>query len=64
MELNKPGAALEIRRWARHHVTADDQDAFVEAVETLLLDLHDGSIARARIRPSEHAAWLENWERW
>ena len=59
--LGKPEAAHEIRRWARRHVTADDQDAFVEWVETLLLDLHEGSIARMRIRPSEFQAWWPVW---
>jgi hypothetical protein len=34
-----------------------DRAKFIEVVETELLSLHEGNIARYRIRPSEFVAW-------
>ena len=34
---------------------------FVEVVETELMSLHDGNIARYRLRPSEYQAWRKTW---
>ncbi len=38
-----------------------DRAKYIEVVETELLGLHVGNIARYRIRPSEFAAWKANW---
>jgi hypothetical protein len=38
-----------------------DRRRFVEVVETELLSLHAGNIARYRIRPSEFERWQEVW---
>jgi len=35
---------------------------FVEVVETELMSLHEGNIARYRLRPSEYHAWEKNWK--
>ena len=35
---------------------------FVEVVETELMALHEGNIARYRLRPSEFAAWKNQWQ--
>jgi Fic/DOC family protein len=40
-----------------------DRAKFLEVVETELLKLHAGNIARYRIRPSEFEVWQEKWVR-
>jgi hypothetical protein len=40
---------------------AEDQARFIETVDTELLSLHEGNIARYRIRPSEFKQWKDNW---
>jgi len=39
----------------------EDQAKFVEAVETELMNLHEGNFARYMIRPAEFKAWQEVW---
>lgn len=44
--------------WAAdHEVPKVDLDKFADAALSLLLGLHEGSIARYRLRPSEFASW-------
>jgi hypothetical protein len=38
-----------------------DRTRFVEVVETEIMSLHEGNIARYRLRPAEYRAWRENW---
>ena len=38
-----------------------DQEKFMESVETELLSLHEGNFARYRIRPSEFSSWKKIW---
>lgn len=38
-----------------------DRSRFVEVVETEVMSLHEGNIARYRLRPSEYTAWRERW---
>ena len=40
---------------------AADRAKFLEVVETELLKVHGGNIARYRIRPSEFEAWRQKW---
>ena len=54
--------ALIVAR-ADERADADDRDRFVEVVETELSALHEGSIARYRLRPSEFAAWRDAVDR-
>jgi hypothetical protein len=47
-----------IEAWARSRaVPADDVGAFVEQAMGVLLVLNDATAMRARLRPSEYAAW-------
>ena len=47
-----------IAAWARAHaVSADDVGAFVEQALGVLLGLNEATAMRARLRPSEYAAW-------
>jgi hypothetical protein len=35
---------------------------FIEVTETQLMSLHEGNIARYRLRPSEFHAWQVGWK--
>jgi Fic family protein len=54
-------AGRQIEEYARQ-VPEVDQRRFVEVVETELLSLHAGNIARYRIRPSEFERWQAVWK--
>ncbi len=60
-QMDKLEAADHLRQWAGREVTASDQARFVELVEAQLLQLHEGNLARVRLRPSEFAAWQPRW---
>ena len=51
----QPKASL--REFAAHHLPASDRGAFVELAETEIERLHEGTIARYRLRPSDYDAW-------
>ena len=59
--LDKKAATALIRRRAAENVSIESQARFVEVVETELISLHDGNIARYRLRPSEFQAWRKTW---
>ena len=40
----------------------EDQSKFIEITETELMSLHEGNIARYKIRPSEYKAWEKVWK--
>jgi hypothetical protein len=40
----------------------EDQEKFIESVESELLSLHEGNFARYKIRPSEFKRWQEIWQ--
>lgn len=42
-------------------VSKQDQGRFIEMVETQLLTLTGGNIARHRLRPLEYERWKQNW---
>jgi hypothetical protein len=51
--------------WIRERVVGvtplDDRKRLVEVVETELMCLHQGSIARYKLKPSEFDAWKATW---
>ena len=59
--LDKKTAAAFIKRRTAEEVSAEDRARFVEAVETEVMSLHEGNIARYRLRPSQYQAWRETW---
>ena len=61
-KMGKPQAVSYIQRFAREQIDSSDNERFIEVVETQLLSLHKGSIARYRLRPSEFNAWQEAWQ--
>ncbi len=54
-------AAAHIASWTRAHIEPSDHEQFRELAETELLSLHEGNIARYRLRPSEFATWQGSW---
>jgi hypothetical protein len=60
--LTQPQARKEIAGYANGLPEAD-RAKFEEVVEGELLSLHEGNIARYRIRPSEFAAWQAVWDK-
>lgn len=59
--LGKVAAATLARSKAAEHANAEEAARLVELIETELMGLHEGNIARYRLRPSEYAAWAEGW---
>lgn len=59
-KLDKKAAAAHIRRRAAG-VAEPDRARFIEVVETELMNLHEGNIARYRLRPSEYQVWRKEW---
>ncbi len=58
--MNKEKAIATIKKEAKA-IPANDQAKFIEVAETELMALHEGNIARFRIRPSEYQEWLKTW---
>lgn len=50
-----------IKERARNLVPEQDRSRFIEVVETEIMNLHEGNIARYRLRPSEYKRWKEAW---
>lgn len=60
--LDKKGAIYAIRMKADNLVPAEDRSRFIETIEIELRSLHEGNIARYRLRQSEFDAWYKTWE--
>ena len=59
--MDRKAAVAHIRRRATEAFTAGERSRFVELVETDLMNLHDGNLARARLSPAEYSAWKASW---
>ena len=59
--MDKKAAVACIRRVAAEKVNPEEQARFAELVETELMSLHEGNIARYRLRPAQYTAWRETW---
>lgn len=59
--MDKKTATAFIQQRAREDITPVDQARFVEVVETELMNLHEGNIARYRLRPSQYQTWKITW---
>lgn len=60
--MNKVQAIAFVRYHAEGKVPVEDRGRFVEVTETQLMNLHEGNIARYRLRPSEFEAWRAVWK--
>ncbi|MDT8410814.1 MAG: Fic family protein [Wenzhouxiangellaceae bacterium] len=59
--LDKKAATALIRQRAAEQVPLGDRARFVEVVETEIMSLHEGNIARYRLRPHEYQSWRQGW---
>jgi Fic family protein len=59
--LDKRAAAAFIKQRATGGVPQEDRARFIEVVETEVIGLHEGNIARYRLRPSEYQTWRATW---
>lgn len=58
---NKTQAIAHIREQAKALVEPHEQGRFIEVVETQLMNLHEGNVARYGIRPVQFANWQSGW---
>lgn len=54
-------AVLAIKNYAASQISQEDQVRFIEVVETELMSLHEGNMARYGVRPSEFSEWQKHW---
>ncbi|HED19092.1 MAG TPA: Fic family protein [Gammaproteobacteria bacterium] len=59
--MDKKAAAAFIKLRATEGVPQGDQARFIEVVETEVMSLHEGNIARYRLRPSQYQTWKGTW---
>ncbi|WP_413837240.1 Fic family protein [Desulfobacula sp.] len=59
--MNKKMAVSFIKQHAIEKIELKERERFVEVVETELINLHDGNIARYRLRPTEYETWKITW---
>ena len=59
--MDKTAAVAFIRKYAQHSIPPEDQAHFVESVERDIMSLHEGNIARHRIRDVEYEGWQKTW---
>jgi len=59
--LDKKTAAIFIKQRAGELAAPDDRPKFIEVVETEIISLHEGNIARYHLRPSQYQAWEKTW---
>ncbi|MDE0225561.1 MAG: Fic family protein [Gammaproteobacteria bacterium] len=59
--MDKRAATALARQRAAERVSPVDQARLVEIVETEIMSLHEGNIARYRLRPAEYQAWRQGW---
>jgi hypothetical protein len=59
--MDKKAAVTFIRQRAANELPKDDQARYSEVVETELMSLHEGNIARYRLRPLQYQQWRKTW---
>lgn len=59
--MDKKAATALARQRAAEQVSPAERGRFVEVAETEFMSLHEGNIARYRLRPAEYQAWREGW---
>lgn len=59
--MNRIAATAFIKQRAVENIQQDDRARFIGVVETEIMSLHEGNIARYKLRPSEYQNWREGW---
>jgi len=60
-QMDKKSAIAFIRQCSVANIPQHDQARFMEIVETEVMSLHEGNIARYKLRPSQFKQWEETW---
>lgn len=60
--LDKKMAVAVIKRKSSLDIPSEDQTRFLETVEIELRSLHEGNIARYKLRSSEYKEWNKVWK--
>lgn len=60
-KMDKKTAATFIKHRADEDIQQKDRMRFIEVIETSLMGLHAGNIARYSLRPSQYQNWKETW---
>ena len=60
-KMSKPEAVNFIQGFTSQQIQGPDRPRFMEVVENQLLSLHEGNIARYRLRTSEFVNWRKTW---
>lgn len=59
--IDKKTTTAFIRQRAADNIPHTDRARFLEVVETEIMGLHEGNIARYRLRPSQYQKWRKTW---
>ena len=59
--MTKTEAVASIKNAISDSLAKSDHNKLIEIIETELISLHEGNIARFRLRPSEYEEWKKNW---
>ena len=59
--MDKKTAAAFVKHRANEDIPQEDRMRFIEVIETSLMSLHEGNIARYRLRPYQYQKWKKNW---
>jgi len=60
-KMDKQTTTSYLRERASAELSPDERDRFVEVVETEVMNLHEGNMARFRLRPTEYRSWKDTW---
>ncbi len=60
-KLDKQAAALFIKEWAEHNLSEHDRAEFITVIETELLTLTEGNIARYKLSLAQFSDWQKKW---
>ena len=60
--MDKKAATVFIKQRAMEEVPQENQARAIEVVETEVMSLHEGNIARYRLRPMEYQRWRQIWQ--
>ncbi len=59
--MNKQLAVAFIKQTASENLSKNDHAKFIQVIETQLMGLHKGNIARFKLKPSEYDTWITIW---
>ena len=59
--MDKRAVGAFFRQQAVENIPQEDRARFAEVAETEIMSIHEGNIARYRLRPSEYQAWRKVW---